>query len=307
MTLTEEIRQLKQERNAVILAHNYQRAEVQDIADFVGDSFELARKARELDRDTVVFCGVHFMAESCKILAPDKKVILAAPEAGCPLADTITADELKRLKARHPGVPVVTYINSSAAVKAESDVCCTSSNALQVVESMDSDTVIMTPDAHLAAFVAKQTEKTIIPWNGYCIVHHRVMVEDILRVKALYDDTFVIAHPECQEEVTDIADVVCSTSRMLVEAARSRATTIIVVTEEGMLHRLRAAAPGKQFVLATPKLVCRNMKKTTLAHVRQALEPDAPGISVDAAVAAGALRALDRMLAIGTGTPAAVR
>ncbi len=301
MTIEQEIAQRKTETGAVILAHNYQRPEVQDIADFVGDSFELARKAGSLENDVVVFCGVHFMAESCKILAPDKKVILPAENAGCPLADTITGEQLRQLKSRYPGVPVVTYINSSADVKAESDICCTSSNALEVVESLDSDRVLFTPDGNLANYVQQFTHKQIIPWDGYCIVHHRVMVEDIIRIKAIYDDAWVIAHPECQPEVVEMADVVCSTSKMIPESRNAPTETIVLVTEEGMRHPLKKAVPEKQFILATPKLVCRNMKKTTLEHVRDALKEQEPEITVSPDIARKALVPLERMLAVGAG------
>ncbi len=301
MTIERDITELKAERGAVILAHNYQRAEVQDIADFVGDSFELARRAATLENDLVIFCGVHFMAESCKILAPDKHVILPAQDAGCPLADTITGDQLRHLKSQYPGVPVVTYINSSADVKAESDICCTSSNALEVVESLEGDRILFTPDGNLANYVQQFTRKQIIPWNGYCIVHHRVMVEDIIQIKAIYDDAWVIAHPECQPEVVEMADVVCSTSKMVPESRNAPTDTIIVVTEEGMRHPLQKAVPEKQFVLATPKLVCRNMKKTTLEHVRDALSRQKPEITVDPEISRKAMIPLQRMLDVGAG------
>ena len=302
MTLTQEIAAKKAETGAVILAHNYQRPEVQDIADFVGDSFELARKAATLAEDLVIFCGVHFMAESCKILAPEKRVILPAPDAGCPLADMITPDKLKAWKAEHPGIPVVTYINSSAAIKAESDYCCTSSNAVNLVNAIDSDTILFAPDANLGSFVQKQTDKKIILWDGYCIVHHRVMVEDIVRIKAVYEDAWVIAHPECQPEVVNMADVVCSTSQMIPESAKAPTDIIIVVTEEGMQHPLRKAVPDKQFIIATPKLVCRNMKKTTLDKVLEALNTREPEIQVDPEIARRAQIPLERMLAVGSGT-----
>lgn len=301
MQIEQEIAERKAETGAVILAHNYQRPEIQDIADIVGDSFELARKASTLEEELVIFCGVHFMAESCKILSPDKKVILPAPDAGCPLADTITGDQLRAFKSEYPGLPVVTYINSTADVKAESDICCTSSNALEVVESLDSDRILFTPDGNLAHYVQQFTEKQIIPWDGYCIVHHRVMVEDIIRIKAIYDDAWVIAHPECQPEVVEMADVVCSTSKMIPESKNAPTDTIVVVTEEGMRHPLQQAAPDKQFVLATPKLVCRNMKKTTLEHVRDALRRQGPEIVVDPEIARKAVIPLERMLAIGAG------
>lgn len=299
--ISEQILKLKNEKGAVILAHNYQRPEVQDVADIVGDSFELALKAKELKQDTVVFCGVHFMAESCKILAPEKTVLLPAIDAGCPLADTITAEGLRRLKAENPGIPVVTYINSTAAVKAESDYCCTSANGARVVNAIDSDTVIFAPDANLGSFVQQHTRKKLLFWDGHCIVHQRVLVEEILQIKAVHENALIIAHPECQPDVVGMADVVCSTSRMIPEAKNAPENTIIIVTEKGMLHPLKKAVPNKQFILASPKLVCRDMKKTTLELVLRALETGQPAIEVDPEIARQALIPLERMLAIGAG------
>ncbi|MCK5879904.1 MAG: quinolinate synthase NadA [Holophagae bacterium] len=299
--IAEQILKLKNEKGAVILAHNYQRPEVQDVADIVGDSFELALKAKELKQDMVVFCGVHFMAESCKILAPDKTVLLPAIDAGCPLADTITAEGLRQLKAENPGIPVVTYINSTAAVKAESDYCCTSGNAARVVNAIDSDTVIFAPDANLGSFVQQHTRKKLLLWDGYCIVHQRVLVEEILQIKAVHENALVIAHPECQPDVAGIADVVCSTSRMIPEARNAPGNTVIIVTEEGMLHPLKKAVPEKYFILASTKLVCRDMKKITLELVLEALKTGRPAVEVDPETAKQALIPLKRMLAIGAG------
>ncbi len=297
--ISEQILKLKREKGVVILAHNYQRPEVQDVADIVGDSFELALKAKKLDEDTVVFCGVHFMAESCKILAPEKTVLLPAIDAGCPLADTITAEGLRQLKKENPGIPVVTYINSSAAVKAESDYCCTSSNAARVVNAIDSDTVIFAPDANLGSFVQQHTRKKMLFWDGHCIVHQRVLVEEILQIKAVHEDALVIAHPECQPDVVGIADVVCSTSRMIPEARNAPGNIVIIVTEEGMLHPLKKAVPNKQFILASPKLICRNMKKITIDKVLKALETGEHVVKVDSVIAKRALIPLERMLEIG--------
>ena len=299
--ISKQILKLKQEKGVVILAHNYQRPEVQDVADIVGDSFELALKAKRLHQDTVVFCGVHFMAESCKILAPDKTVLLPAIDAGCPLADTITAEGLRSLKAENPGIPVVTYINSSAAVKAESDYCCTSANAARVVNAIDSETVIFAPDANLGHFVQQHTQKKLLLWDGHCIVHQRVLVEEILQIKAVHEDALVIAHPECQPDVVGIADVVCSTSGMIPESRKAPGNIVIIVTEEGMLHPLKKAVPDKQFILASPKLVCRNMKKITLELVLEAIETGKHAVEVDPATAKQAIIPLKRMLAIGAG------
>ncbi len=298
--ISEQIRKLKDEKNAVILAHNYQRPEVQEVADIVGDSFELAMKAKNLEQTLIVFCGVHFMAESCKILAPEKTVLLPVADAGCPLADTITAKGLRQLKSEHPGLPVVTYINSSAAVKAESDYCCTSANAAKVVNAIDSDTVIFAPDANLGSFVQQHTRKQLLLWDGHCIVHQRVLVEEILQVKAVHEDALIIAHPECQPDVLGIADVICSTSQMIPESRNAPGKTVIIVTESGMLHPLEKAVPEKQFILASPKLICRNMKKITLNTVLDALKLEQNKIVVDPAIAEQALIPLERMLAIGT-------
>ncbi|NOZ13275.1 MAG: quinolinate synthase NadA [Acidobacteria bacterium] len=297
--IADRILKLKREKGAVILAHNYQRPEVQDIADIVGDSFELALKAKTLEPDIVVFCGVHFMAESCKILAPEKTVLLPAMDAGCPLADTITAEGLRRLKKEHPGIPVVTYINSTAAVKAESDYCCTSANAARVVNAIDSDTVIFAPDANLGSFVQQHTRKKLLLWDGHCIVHQRVLVEEILQIKAVHDNAPVIAHPECQPDVVGMADVVCSTSRMIPESKNAPGDTVIIVTEAGMLHPLKKAVPEKHFILASPKLICRNMKKITLNNVLEVLETGRNSIHVDPITAKQAMIPLSRMLSIG--------
>ncbi len=300
--ISRQILQLKREKDAVILAHNYQRSEVQDIADIVGDSFELALKAKTLEQNTVVFCGVHFMAESCKILAPEKTVLLPAMDAGCPLADTISAEGLRRLKAEHPGIPVVTYINSTAAVKAESDYCCTSANAARVVNAIDSDIVIFAPDANLGSFVQQHTRKKLLLWDGHCIVHQRVLVEEILQVKAIHEGALVIAHPECQPDVVGMADVVCSTSKMIPESKAAPGDTVIIVTEEGMLHPLKKAVPEKHFILASPKLICRNMKKITLENVLKVLESGENTVNVDPMTAKRAMVPLERMLAISAGT-----
>ncbi len=300
--ISERILELKREKNAVILAHNYQRPEVQDIADIVGDSFELALKAKQLKQNIVVFCGVHFMAESCKILAPEKTVLLPAFDAGCPLADTITAEGLRELKQEHPGIPVVTYINSTAAVKAESDYCCTSANAVRVVNAIDSDTVIFAPDANLGSFVQQHTRKKLLLWDGHCIVHQRVLMEEIIQIKAVHDGALVIAHPECQPDVLGMADVVCSTSQMIPESKNAPGDTVIIVTEEGMLHPLKKAVPEKHFILASPKLICRDMKKITLENVLEVLETGENVVNVNPVTANRAMIPLERMLAIGAGT-----
>ncbi len=297
--IRKEIQQLKKEKNAVILAHNYQIKEVQEIADFVGDSFELAKIGKEVEAETIVFCGVRFMAESAAILSPEKKVLLPVEDAGCPLADTIKAEDVKALKETYPGIPVVTYINSSVEVKAESDYCCTSSNAVDVVNSIDSDEVIFIPDSNLGSFVQEKTDKKLILWDGHCTVHHRVNVEDILRIKAIYDDPYVICHPECRPEVVEACDVACSTSKMIEEAKKTDKKIVILVTEEGMRHRIEKEVKDKLIVIASPKLMCVNMKKTKLQHVYEALALEQTEIKVDKEIREKALIPLKRMLEIG--------
>lgn len=296
--LAARIARLKTERRAVILAHNYQRAEVQDVADFTGDSLELARAAAATEARVIVFCGVYFMAESASILNPGKTVLLPVREAGCPLADMLDARQLREWKAAHPGRPVVTYINSSAEVKAESDICCTSSNAAAVVESLDAEEVLFGPDMNLAAWVQARTRKRLVVWNGYCATHAWVRPEDVLASKRLHPGAVVMAHPECGPAITALADVVCSTSGMLAFARSSPAREFIVLTEAGILHRLLRDNPGKQFHLGSRNLLCPNMKLTTLASVAESLERMRHEVRVEADIRARAARALERMLEV---------
>jgi quinolinate synthase len=298
--MTATIRALAAQRRAVVLAHNYQRPEVQDAADFVGDSLGLSRTAAATDADVIVFCGVHFMAETAKILAPGKTVLLPVLDAGCPMADMITADKLAAWKAERPGVPVVTYVNSSAEVKALSDVCCTSANAPQVVRSLGADRVLFAPDRNLAHWVAEQVPAVeVIAWPGFCPTHERIRAEHVLAAKAEHPHAEVMAHPECRPEVLALADAVLSTSGMLRRAAVSTADEFIVVTEEGLLHGLEKAAPGKRFFALEPCPVCPNMKKTTLPDVLRALQSLEPRVEVPEDVRVRALSAVERMIAIG--------
>jgi quinolinate synthase len=292
------IHDLKSARQAVIVAHNYQWPEVQDIADFVGDSLELARKTASLDNPIIVFCGVHFMAESTAILNPSRQVLLAEVTAGCPMADMIDVDSLRQWKERYPGAAVVTYINSSAAVKAESDICCTSANAARVVEAVDAKQILFVPDRNLGMWVAAQTKKEIIVYPGFCITHFRVKPEHIQSARFAHPNAIVIVHPECRPEVTSLADVVLSTSQMLRYIQSSLANEFIIGTEEGLIHRMRQQNPTKAFYSASNALVCPNMKKTTLESVVSALEMGRYRVTVDPEIAARAKRALDRMLEI---------
>ncbi len=294
-----QIEHLKKEKNAVILAHYYQRPEIQDIADYIGDSFGLARQAAESEAEVIVFCGVHFMAESAAILAPDKIVLLPVELAGCPMADMATVEELIALKKQYPAAAVVSYVNTTAAIKAESDICCTSSNAVRVVNSLtDFNQVIFTPDKNLGQFVANQTSKEIILWDGYCNTHDRLTVNEVEAKKAEYPEAKFIVHPECKPEVTALADYVGSTAGMLRYVEESDASQFIVGTEIGLLHSMCSQYPDKAFHVASRKLICPNMKLTRVEDVLRALETMEPVITVPKKVADKAHSALDRMLDI---------
>ena len=296
--ITSEILRLAEERDALILAHNYQRDEIQAMAHITGDSLALSIEAAQTGKSVIVFCGVHFMAESAAILAPDKKVILPRLDAGCPMADMITADGLREMKSRYPGVPVVTYVNSSAAVKAESDICCTSANAVKVVASLDGPEVILTPDRNLGRYIAAQVDKTCHFWDGYCPTHERFTVDDVKMIQADYPDALFMAHPECPPEVLAMADHICSTSGMYSFANENPAQQFIVGTEAGILYRLRKENPDKEFILPTTRLICPNMKLTSLEDVLHSLQTMGPQVTVPEEVRIPAKVALDRMLAV---------
>lgn len=292
----ERIAALKAAKRAVILAHNYQPEDIQDVADFVGDSLELSRKAAALDAEVIVFCGVHFMAETAAVLAPSKTVLLPDLAAGCPMADTINAEELRDWKARYPGRKVVAYINTTAEVKAESDVCCTSANAVAIVAALPDPEILFVPDRNLAAYVARKTGKTILAWDGYCCIHHRITPADVLAKKALYPEAEVWAHPECRAEVHALADRVLSTGQMLVEAARTEKAAVIFATEAGFLVRLRRTNPRPRFVPARDAALCANMKVIPPEEVLRALETGTFRIEVAPDVAARARRAIEAMI-----------
>ena len=285
-------------RNAVILAHNYQLGEIQDVADFVGDSLELSRKAAETTADTIVFCGVHFMAETAKILSPGKRVLLPDPQAGCPMADMLTIEQLREFKAQHPGRPVVAYVNTSAAVKAEVDICCTSANAISVVESIDADEILFVPDKYLADYVSSKTSKKIIAYPGYCPTHLRILPEDILKQKALHPNAVIVTHPECPRATWELADAVRSTSGILRYVKESPEREFIIGTEEGIIHRLKKENPDKEFYSATKHAVCPNMKKITLEKLAWALEDDQYPIELSPDIIERARTAIERMIAI---------
>ncbi len=296
----DKINQLRKEKRAVILAHNYQRGEVQDVADLSGDSLELSRKAAKTDAEVIVFCGVNFMAESAAILSPGKVVLIPVPEAGCPLAEMITIKALKAKKREYPEAAVVCYVNSSAEIKAESDICCTSTNALQVVNSLKEDRVIFIPDENLGRYVATQTDKDIIFWKGFCPTHYLVLPEDIVKAKEKHPRAKVVVHPECRLDVIMLADEVLSTGGIVKYARETEIREIIVGTEIGLVYRLQKENPTKKFYLATEKLICPNMKLTTLEKVAFALEKIEHRIIVPEEVRLKAKRSLDRMLEVSS-------
>lgn len=300
-TQTNYIRDLKKQLGAVILVHYYQPKEIQDLGDFVGDSLGLCIEASKTDADTIVFCGVHFMAESAKLLNPDKLVLLPALDAGCPMADMAEAEDLKRMKEDNPGAVVVTYVNSTAAVKAESDICCTSSNAVRVVNTIPEDRdIIFVPDQNLGKYVMEQTGRNLILWPGYCPVHHeRVDADDIREKKQKHPDALVLVHPECTPEVTAVADFVGSTSQILSYAAESDSREFIIGTEQGILYPLRERNPDKEFFLASDRMICYNMKKIDLGILTKAMEEKNFPIDIDPEVAERAVRPIRKMVDLG--------
>jgi quinolinate synthase len=298
MATINEILSLKKERRASILAHNYQIAQVQDVADLVGDSLELSRAAARLDCDVIIFCGVDFMAETAAILSPQKSVVLPARGAWCPMAHMITLEQLRDLKSLHPEAAVVCYVNSTAEIKAESDVCCTSANGVEVVASLSEEEVIFVPDRNLAAYVARHTKKKIIPWNGYCYVHDRLTAEDVTTARALHPKAEVLVHPECRPQVIDQADFVYSTAGMGRHAKSSSANDFIIGTETGMIHRLKKENPDKEFYPLSENAICQNMKKTDLTLIQKALQTLEPRVSVPEQIAVRARRSIERMLAV---------
>ena len=297
--IIQQIQSLKLKRQAVILAHNYQPGEIQDIADFVGDSLELSQQAAKTRAEVIVFCGVHFMAETAYILSPQKTVLLPDAHAGCRMADMITAAKLRARKAELPGVPVVCYVNSSAEVKAESDICCTSSNAVRVVESLPQPEILFVPDKYLGQWVASQTGKKLHLWPGFCPTHARILPQHILKLKAEYPQAKVIVHPECRPEVDALADAVLSTGGMMRYARQPEVTQIIVGTEIGIIHRLQKENPQKEFIPVMPQATCPNMKLTTLEKVLWCLQDMQPRVSVPEDIRLKAVSSVERMLRVG--------
>lgn len=294
-----DINRLKEEKNAVIVAHNYQIDEVQDIADLVGDSFALSKFCANSDAEVIVFCGVHFMAESAKILSPEKTVLLPEKYAGCPMADMVTVDALRVKKKEYPEAAVVCYINTSADVKAESDICCTSSNAVNVVNSLKQKDIIFVPDENLGSYIAeKLPHKNIILWDGYCITHHKIKKADVLLAKENHPEAILLVHPECRKEIVDLADVVGSTKQIIDYAKTSDAKEFIIGTEMGVMHKLMTESPDKKFYLMSPGLICPNMKKTTLYSVLHSLQTMTEKIELDEDIRIRAKKSLDRMLSV---------
>jgi quinolinate synthase len=297
--LAEKISALKKRKNAVILAHNYQLGEVQDIADFVGDSLDLSQKAAKTDAGVIVFCGVQFMAETASILCPEKVVLLPNANAGCLLADTITAEQLRAKKKEHPQAVVVCYVNSPAEVKAESDVCCTSANAVEVVESLDAREILFVPDQYLGHYVSTRTGKKMILWPGFCPTHARIKPERIKELKREYPQAKVVVHPECRPEVITLADAVLGTGGMCRYAQRDEVKEMIVGTELGIMHRLRKENPEKKFIPVSEQAICPDMKLITLEKVLSSLEEMSPEVKVPGEIRLRAKAAVDKMLKIG--------
>lgn len=297
--IEEKIKTLLKKRNAILLAHNYQRPEVQDIADLCGDSLELSMKAARTDAEVIVFCGVHFMAETASVLCPDKTVLLPVLHAGCPMADMITADALREKRAEMTDACVISYVNTPAAVKAESDLCCTSANVIQVVGAVDPDNaILMTPDRNLAKYARRHTQRAITFWDGYCPIHNNLTAEQVTRVRRENPDALFLAHPECPPPVLELADAVKSTSGMLSYVSESSHEAFIIGTEAGILYPLQRANPDKRLIPADERMVCADMKKIGLPEILKALETMAPEVKVSEAIRVRARSAVERMLAI---------
>lgn len=298
-SIVNEIKKLKEEKNAVILAHCYQNIEVDEVADYVGDSLYLSQKAAETDADIIVFAGVYFMAQTAKILNPEKKVLLPRMESGCLMADMVNLQQVREFKSKHPNIPTVCYINSTAEVKTECDICCTSSNALNIVKSLQAPQVLFLPDTYLGKWVESQLDGTeVITYPGYCPTHLRIKPEDIIEMKKKYPNAEVLAHPECHKEVVKLADYVGSTTGIMKHAIESDKKQFIISTEKGVVDRLKRDYPEKEFILIKDNIICPNMKWHTLEDIYNALAKEQHEINVDKDVAQKALKCIDRMLEV---------
>lgn len=296
MDYVEKIYGLKHKKNAVILVHNYQRGDIQDIGDYIGDSLGLSQQAHETDASVIVFCGVRFMAETAKILSPEKKVLMPREEAGCPMANMVTPEDVLDMRKKHPEAKVVSYVNTNANVKAVTDVCCTSANAVEVVKNIDADEIIFVPDRNLGAYVKRFTDKKMILWDGFCYVHDRISKEEVLSAKKKYPEALLLVHPECRPAVIDIADEVLSTSGMLKFAKESNAESFLIGTEEGIIYRLKKENPDKEFYSAGTQKICLNMKLTRLEDVYNALNEEKYEITLPGEIIVAAKKSLEEML-----------
>ncbi len=302
--LIEKINVLKKEKNAVILAHCYQNIEVDEVADYVGDSLYLSQQAAKTDADMIIFAGVYFMAQTAKMLSPDKKVLLPRMESGCLMADMINLQQLREFKAKHPGIPAVCYINSTAEVKSECDMCVTSSNALRVVKSMGAEKILFLPDTYLGKWVESQLDGVeVITFPGFCPTHLRIKPEDIKNARAAYPDALVLAHPECHKSVSDLADYVGSTTGIMDFAKKSSAKQFIIATEKGVVDRLKRDVPEKEFILIKDNIICPNMKWHTLTDIYNALVYEQHEITVDEEISRKAVKCIDRMLEVSQPCP----
>lgn len=295
--IIQKIQELKKERNAVILAHNYQLPEVQDIADYTGDSLELSRIAAKSDKKLIVFCGVYFMAETASILCPDKTILIPVPQAGCPMANMITADDVRELRERYPKAIIVGYVNTPAEVKAELDICCTSTNAVEIISKLETaEEIVFIPDKYLADYVSKKTRRRLISWDGYCPTHVKILPEDIIKKIRLHPEAKVMVHPECRPEVIELADEVLSTGKMCVFVKQSKDKEFVVGTEVGIIYKLQKDNPDKKFYPASEHASCPNMKLTTLEKVLWSLEENKTEVKVSDEVRKKAKKAIDKMV-----------
>ncbi len=295
--LVKKIQELKKEKNAIVLAHTYQNVEIDEVADFSGDSLYLSQQAAKTDADVIVFAGVYFMAETAKILSPQKTVLLPNINAGCAMADKINLAQLRAFKEKHPNIPVVCYVNSTAEVKSESDICCTSANAVNVVKSLNAKEVLFVPDQHLGSYVESQLEGAkVITYPGFCPIHHSITVDDVKEKKALYPNAQVMVHPECQKEVTQMANFVGSTTAIIKEVKNSDKKEFIIVTEKGVVERLERDCPDKKFVLINEKAICETMKLLKLEDILNTLQNNEYEITVDEEISKKAIKAIDRMV-----------